>query len=370
MLEHERAQRAASRRRPRRPARCPPPRSECSTRSCTSVSIRARAASSPSTAISSAGRSSEREHAGAHRVVDVVVDVGDPVDQPDDLALERRRLARARWSGAGSRRAPARSGSARSSTSTTRSECSLWRKPRPKRSRPQRSSTSSPMWPNGGWPTSWPEPDRLRQVLVEPQRPRDRARDLRRLERVREPRAVVVALRRHEHLRLVLEPPERLASARSGRGRAGTACAAPQSSSGARASRRIGARGQRRQPRRLPRLLARRRSRCRTTAITLSHSASAGGRSRAARRRVRHEDLRDIAACAAATRAIGTRNGEQRHVVEPGHVEEVDRLRVAAVLAADAELEVRAAPRARPTPRAARASRRPACRSSRTASGR
>ena len=37
----------------------------------------------------------ERDHAGAQRVVDVVVDVGDPVDEPDDLALERRRLARA-----------------------------------------------------------------------------------------------------------------------------------------------------------------------------------------------------------------------------------------------------------------------------------
>ena len=52
-------------------------------------------------------------------------------------------------------------------------------------------------------------------------------------------------------------------------------------------------------------------------------------------------------AWAAASRAIGTRNGEQRHVVEPGVVEEGDRLGVAAVLAAHAELEVglgRAAP--------------------------
>ena len=46
----------------------------------------------------------------------------------------------------------------RSSFSTTRSECSLWRKPRPKRSRPQASSTASPMCPNGGWPTSCPSP--------------------------------------------------------------------------------------------------------------------------------------------------------------------------------------------------------------------
>ena len=55
------------------------------------------------------------------------------------------------------------------------------------------------------------EPDRLRQVLVETQRARDRARDPGHLERVGQPRAVVVALRRDEHLGLVLEPPERLA---------------------------------------------------------------------------------------------------------------------------------------------------------------
>ena len=39
------------------------------------------------------------------------------------------------------------------------------------------------------------ERDRFGQVLVQAQRPRDRARDLRDLERVRQPRAVVVALR-------------------------------------------------------------------------------------------------------------------------------------------------------------------------------
>ena len=36
------------------------------------------------------------EHAGANRVVDVVVDVRDPVDEADDPALERVRLVRAR----------------------------------------------------------------------------------------------------------------------------------------------------------------------------------------------------------------------------------------------------------------------------------
>ena len=55
------------------------------------------------------------------------------------------------------------------------------------------------------------EPDGLGEVLVEAQRPRDRAGDLRDLDRVGQPRAVVVALRCHEDLGLVLEPPERLA---------------------------------------------------------------------------------------------------------------------------------------------------------------
>ena len=56
-----------------------------------------------------------------------------------------------------------------------------------------------------------PHPDRLDEVLVEAQRARDGAGDLRHLERVREARAVVIALGRHEHLRLVLQAAERLA---------------------------------------------------------------------------------------------------------------------------------------------------------------
>ena len=50
--------------------------------------------------------------------------------------------------------------------------------------------------------------DRLGEILVEPQRPRDGARDLRAFERVREPVAVVIALVVHEDLRLVLEAAE------------------------------------------------------------------------------------------------------------------------------------------------------------------
>ncbi len=54
------------------------------------------------------------------------------------------------------------------------------------------------------------ERDRLGQILVQAQRPRDPARDPGRLERVREPRAEVVALGIDEDLRLVAQTPERL----------------------------------------------------------------------------------------------------------------------------------------------------------------
>src|SRR5262249_61258179 len=49
----------------------------------------------------------------------------------------------------------------------------------------------------------------FRQVLVEAERARERAGDLRDLERMGEPGAVVVALVRNEHLGLVGEPAER-----------------------------------------------------------------------------------------------------------------------------------------------------------------
>ncbi len=99
----------------------------------------------------------------------------------------------------------------RSSTSTTRSECSLWRKLRSKRSRSAASSAGLAGVAERRVPEIVAEADRLGQILVEAQRARDRARDAHRLERVRQPRAVVVALGRDEDLRLVLQAPERLA---------------------------------------------------------------------------------------------------------------------------------------------------------------
>ena len=55
------------------------------------------------------------------------------------------------------------------------------------------------------------ERDRLGQLLVQAQHLGDGPRDLRHLEGVGQPRAVVVAGRREEDLRLVLQAPERLA---------------------------------------------------------------------------------------------------------------------------------------------------------------
>ena len=65
--------------------------------------------------------------------------------------------------------------------------------------------------PERRMPKVVPHGDGLGQVLVEPQRAGQRAGHLRDLQRVRQARAVVIALRGKEDLRLALEPPEGLA---------------------------------------------------------------------------------------------------------------------------------------------------------------
>ena len=164
-----------------------------------------------------------------------------------------------------------------------------------------------------------PEPDRLRQVLVEAQRPRHVAGDPARLEGMGEPSAVVVALGRDEDLRLVLEAAEGLGvddpvAVALERG------AVVRVRLGAVAMRGVGPRRERRQPR----LLARR------DPLGEAHLARASDRASSVRDgclRRRHARDRDAVRGAA-------------HVVEARAMEEPDRVRVAAVLAADAELEV------------------------------
>ena len=97
----------------------------------------------------------------------------------------------------------------RSRRSTMRSECWLWRKrgrcaPAARRRGPPRRRVRTAGGRGRG------RARRLRQVLVEPQGARDRARDADDLERVREPGAVVVALGRDEDLGLVLQAAEGL----------------------------------------------------------------------------------------------------------------------------------------------------------------
>ena len=147
---------------------------------------------------------------GADRVVDVVVDVRDPVDEAHDPALERDRVA-----------GPARV--AQDAVAHRRREVEvLEHVDHAQRVLVVAEAAAEALAartvedvladvPERRVAEVVAEPDRLGEVLVEPQRPGHRARDLRRLERVGEPRPVVVALRRHEDLRLVLEPPERLA---------------------------------------------------------------------------------------------------------------------------------------------------------------
>ena len=71
--------------------------------------------------------------------------------------------------------------------------------------------TRSPAWPNGVCPRSWPSAIASVSSFVQPQDLGDGPGDLRHLQRVRQPRPIVIAGRREEHLRLVLEAAKRLA---------------------------------------------------------------------------------------------------------------------------------------------------------------
>ena len=168
-----------------------------------------------------------------------------------------------------------------------------------------------------------PQPDRLGQVLVQAQRPRHVAGDPARLERVGQPGAVVVALRRDEDLRLVLESPERLGVDDPVAVALERGAVAVRPARGGRDERdRTGRRAATATPPRAPRSARRISSpRARSSFRPWRSSVRDGGLRR------RHARDRDAVRGAA-------------HVIEPRAVEEAHRVRVAAVLAADAELEV------------------------------
>ena len=152
------------------------------------------------------------EHPGADRVVDVVVDVRDAVDDAHDLSLERLRLV-----GPGVLEDPV----AHLPREVEPAPVALERLDDAQRVLVVPEAVAAALAeqlverllarvPERRVAEIVAEPDRLDEVLVQPQRARDAARDARRLERVREPRAEVVALGIDEDLRLVAQPAERL----------------------------------------------------------------------------------------------------------------------------------------------------------------
>ena len=107
-------------------------------------------------------------------------------------------------------RMPSRTSCVRFSRSAIRSDCSLWRKRPPKRSRERGVERLLAGVPERRVAGVVAEADRLDEILVEPERAGDDAGDPGRLERVGHPRAVVVAGGVDEDLRLALQAPERL----------------------------------------------------------------------------------------------------------------------------------------------------------------
>ena len=141
----------------------------------------------------------------ADRVVDVVVDVGDTVDDADDLSLERLGLLRAR---VGEDAVADLVGEVEPPRDAPRL---LVVAEAPAERRVERVvERLLARVPERRVAGVVAEADRLDEVLVEPERPRDDAGDRGRLERVGHPGAVVVALGVDEDLRLPLQPPERL----------------------------------------------------------------------------------------------------------------------------------------------------------------
>ena len=146
-----------------------------------------------------------RQEAVAQSIVDVMVDVRDPVDDPDDLALVRCRLLRARV-----REDPV--ADLRGQVESLRDPERLLVVPEA-RAEPVAERLVERLLarvPERRVARVVAEPDRLDEILVEPERTRDDPRDRRRLQRVRHASPVVITLRVDEDLGLPLQPAKRL----------------------------------------------------------------------------------------------------------------------------------------------------------------
>src|SRR6478672_7576572 len=156
-----------------------------------------------------------REHAGADRVIDVVVDVGDAVDEPDDLALERVWLVLARVV-----EDPIPDLCRQVEPATVALEMIdhaqgvlVVAKAEPEPLAQGGVECFLARVPEGRMPEIVTESDRLRQILVQAQRPGDTARNAGGLERVLEAAErlrvddpVAIPLERRPQPAVVLEP--------------------------------------------------------------------------------------------------------------------------------------------------------------------
>ena len=172
----------------------------------------------------------------------------------------------------------------------------------------QSSSASCPAWPKGVWPRSCASAIASTRSSFEPQRARDRAAELRDLERMRQPRAEQVAFVVEEHLRLVDQAAER------GGVHDAVAVALELGARGRRRLRVAAAARCARDRRRRARALiasARRVRRVQHCASTSRTSASGAPRTAALARAVDHDEA-DLAALRPSCRRASVRGSARR----------------------------------------------------------
>ena len=144
------------------------------------------------------------DNARAYRIVNIVVDIGNAVGKVDNAAFRRTRLAPAGMAD----NAVAHLARKVQILEHIHNAQTLLVVPKTERTNLIERRLSGVT--ERRVPEIMSERDRFGQILIESKRPRDCPRNLRDLERVRQPSTVVVALRRDKYLRLVAQPPERL----------------------------------------------------------------------------------------------------------------------------------------------------------------
>jgi len=152
------------------------------------------------------------EVARAHRIVDVVVDVREAIDEPDDPALERLRILRPGVLEDAVAHLPRQVEAAAVALEALHDTKRVLVVAKPVEAARAQQLVERLLAgvAEGRMADVVADGDRLGEILVQAQCSPDPARDARSLERVREPRAEVVALGVDEYLCLVAQAAERL----------------------------------------------------------------------------------------------------------------------------------------------------------------